>query len=484
MRWQRLFRFGGVVSLCVVAIFGALLLTVHAQQNTQPIQYGDTVSGSITNATNGYGFIYTFDAQSGDVLSVTMTRTSGNLRPFAAIVDPSQNSSSNNFVLAQSILSSNGTTATITRFTMPNSGSFALIATRENVSKGTTTGKYTLTFSGSGGAVPTPTATRAAKRPTPVTPTPRRTPTKATTPNPNVHSFTVGTSPSYSVWSGNNLYVANYGDGTVSILDGSGSVTGSIQTGGSPFAMSWDGARLWVADFGTTSKPGNTVTLYDQNGNKLNSYKVGKQPFSLTYDPDDNETWVALYGDDKVVAVDPHGKIVKTVDVSKAGHNPNTVLWVNGQLWVTLAGSDTAPGNTVISVSADGTITGPFTVGKSPADLAWDDTDQFLFVANYLDNTITTLDASGSLVGTYSIGNGPSAVAWDGTHLWVALGGDNAVAAMDSTGNILTKIPLDNSPNGITYDGQSNVWVALQGTTNHPGNTIVQINIQAVGGGQ
>jgi len=332
-------------------------------------------------------------------------------------------------------------------------------------------------YGSSGGPLPTSTP---AKRPTA---TPRRTPTKNSPPNPNVHSFTVGTAPTYSVWSGNNLYVANNGDGTVSILNDNGTVTGTIQTGGSPFAMSWDGARLWVADFGTTDKPGNTVTLYDPNGKKLNTYKVGKQPFSLSYDPDDNETWVALYGDDKVVAVDPHGKIVKSVDVSGDGHNPNTVLWANSQLWVTLAGSDTAPGNTVISISADGTVTGPFTVGKSPADLAWDDTDQFLFVANYLDNTVTALDANGSVVGTYKAGNGPGALAWDGTHLWITLGNDNAVVAMDATGNIATTIPLDNSPNGVTYDGQSNVWVAIQGTNTQPGNTIVQINIQAAGGG-
>lgn len=269
----------------------------------------------------------------------------------------------------------------------------------------------------------------------------------------------------------------------MSILDDSGNVTGTIQTGGSPFAMSWDGARLWVGDFGTTSKPGNTVTLYNPTGKKMNTYKVGTQPFSLSYDPDDNETWIALYGDDKVVAVDPHGKIVKTVDVSSDGHNPNTVLWASGQLWVTLAGSDTAPGDTVISIRADGTITGPFTAGKSPADLAWDDTDQFLFVANFLDNTVTALDASGSVVGTYQVGTGPAALAWDGTHLWVTLGSDNAVVAMDATGNIVTKISLDNSPNGITYDGQSYVWVVLQGTNTQPGNTIVQIDILAAGGG-
>ncbi len=479
MRWQRLFRVTMLVGLCVVAAFGIVHSTVYALQASKTIQYGDTVTGSITNASNGYGVIYTFDAQTGDVLSVTMTRTSGNLRPYAAIVDPTKTSSSNDFLLVDTVISSDGKTATFSDYTMPRDGSFALIATRENVSKGTTTGKFSLTFDGGGGA-PTPTST-PIKRPSP---TPRRTATKASTPNPNVHSFSVGTSPTYSVWSGNSLFVANYGDGTVSILDDAGNVNGSIQTGGTPFAMSWDGARLWVADVGTTSKPGNMVTLYDQGGSKLNTYKVGAQPFSLSYDPDDNETWIALYGDDKVVAVDPHGKIVKTVDVSKDGHNPNTVLWVNGQLWVTLAGPDKTPGTTVISVSADGTITGPFTVGKSPADLAWDDTDQFLFVANYLDNTVTALDATGSVVGTYSVGNGPGAVAWDGTHLWVTLASDNAVVAMDATGNVLTKISLDNSPNGITYDGQSNVWVAIQGTTQQPGNTIVQINIQAADAGQ
>jgi YVTN family beta-propeller protein len=476
MRGQRLFKFGILVGLCGVILFGASHSPIEALQTGLPINYGDTVNGSITNASNGYGVIYSFDAQAGDVISVTISRTSGNLRPYTAVVDPTKNSDSNDFLLTETKLSSDGKTAAFSDYTMPRSGSFALIVSRENLSKGTTTGKFKLTFYGSSGSAPTATP---AKRPTT---TPRITPTNGSTSNPNVHSFTVGTSPTYSVWSGNALYVANNGDGTVSILDDSGNVTGTIQTGGSPFAMSWDGARLWVADFGTDKNPGNSVTLYDPSGKKMNTYKVGKQPFSLSYDADDNETWIALYGDDKVVAVDPRGKIVKTVDVSSDGHNPNTVLWANSQLWVTLGGSDTAPGHTVISIGADGTITGPFTVGQSPADLAWDDTDQFLFVANFLDNSVTALDAMGNVVGTYPVGNGPLALAWDGNHLWITLGSDNTVVAMDATGKIAAKIQLDNSPNGIVYDGQSNVWVAIQGTTDKPGNTIVQINIQAAGG--
>jgi YVTN family beta-propeller protein len=453
---------------CILAVlFGIALFSatssqqVQARQNIPVIKYGQTVKGTIGNTSTNDAVLYSFQARVGDTVGIRMVRTSSTLRPFAGILD--QSLPKGKQVLATSDLSSDGKTATISSFSITKSGQYQIVATRENVDQGTTSGNFTLTLTNT---IPTPT------------PEPTIEPTAADTSAAGTHTFTVGTEPSYSVWSGNNLYVANQGDGTVSILDGEGTLTGTIKTGGAPFAMSWDGARLWVADFGTDQKPGNSVTLFDSTGKKLNTYKVGKQPISLSYDSDDLLTWIALYGDDKIVAVDAHGKIVHTVDVSDSGHNPNTVLWTSTQLWVTLQGTDQAPDNKVLNIDATGAILNTITVGQLPADLAWDDADQIVFVANNADGTITAINAAdGSIISTYKVGTSPSALAWDGTHLWATLATENTVAVLDKSGNIITKVPLDDIPNGITYDGLSSVWVALPGSVDHPGSTIVQIDI-------
>lgn len=448
--------------ITVVSGFGAVP-AVRAQQTALPLAYGQTVRGTIGSSATTDAVLYSFQARSGDQVLVTMVRTSGTLRPLIGLADPTRPTS--NQVLAVSTLSSDGTTATL-NFNIKRSATYQLLATRQDVLKGATSGSFMLTLA-------------------PVTPTQAATPSPepaVTDSNPaETQSFTVGTEPTYSVWSGNNLYVANQGDGTVSILDDQGTVSDTIQTNGVPVAMVWDGARLWVADFGTDSKPGNTVTLYDAAGKKLSTIKVGKQPISMSYDPDHLLTWIALYGDDKIIAVDARGKIVHSIDVSSDGHNPNTVLWTSNQLWATLQGTDQAPDQTVLAIDlSSATITNTITVGSAPADLAWDDADQRLFVANNADGTITALAADGTVIGTYTVGTSPNALAWDGTTLWVTLGTENTVAALSKDGQILNKIPLDNIPNGITFDGQSSVWVCIQGSTNQPGSTIVRISINAI----
>ncbi len=466
-----------VAGSCVLALIAATLVSTGRIANAQaalPIEFGQTVTGEIKVAPDNEQ-LYSFSASAGDSIALTMTRTSGNLRPVTRLVDPSKSGDAQ--FPAQTTLSDDGKTATLERYTFDADGTYEILASRENLADGKTTGKYTLTLTLLDSTAPTATATRGPK--------PRATTTPRLSPSPTdkpivlpegVKVFTVGTAPSYSVWDGNQLYVANDGGGTVSILDGDGNLTNTIPVGGVPFAMAWDGARLWVSDLGTASKPGKSVTLFDSKGKKIATYRVGQQPFSLSYDPDDQKMWIALFDDNEVVGVDAKGKIVTTVDMNGTGNNPNTVLWAGGQLWVTLSG-DAKADNKVAIVDGSGTISGPFDVGQSPADLAWDEADGLLFVPNALDNTVTALDSTGKVKGTYPVGRDPIAVAWDGKALWVTLFDDKAVEAISPDGNKLTQIDLGISPNGIVYDGLGNVWIALQGTTDKPGNTVARVPV-------
>ncbi len=473
-------------TFAIAAVLIAATFTVRAQ-DTSALRYGDMVNGEIKAVKPNDSALYTFIAQANDVITITMVRKSGTLRPAIALGDLSK--TGKDLLVGVSTLSADGKTATLADFTIKTAGAYAILATYEG--KTVTTGKFTLTLDNASNPdtptdtpVPTKKANATPTKKANATPTkkpnvqPTATPEEATAePAAGVQTFSVGTSPTFSIWSGNNLYVSNQGDGTISILDGDGNSTGSIKVGGTPFAMAWDGARLWVSDYGTTDKPGNSVSVFDAKGKKIGTYKVGGLPFSLSFDADSKLMWVALYADNKVVAVDAKGKVTTTVDVSEAGSNPNTVLWNGTQLFATLAGTQQDVGSTVIAIGTDGTITGTYIVGKNPADLAWDDTDQLLFVANYDDNTVTALDADGKSVGTYKVGKNPSALAWDGTNLWVSLSGDSAIVALSPKGKVLAKIPLSSAPNGVTYDGTSMLWVALQGTANSPGSEVARIEI-------
>jgi DNA-binding beta-propeller fold protein YncE len=334
-------------------------------------------------------------------------------------------------------------------------------------------------------ATPTPGAEEPTEEPTEeVTPEATAEATKeatvaatavASAPNEAVRTFNVGKQPIFSLWTGSSLFVSNFADGTISVLDDAGKVVSTIDLGGAPFAMAWDGQRVWVADIGTGDKPGDSVHLFNAAGKKADTFKVGAGPFSLSYDAGKKRMWIALFNDKKIVAVDSKGKILTTIETDT---NPNTVLWTGDKLWATLAGDADNVGDTVIAIDTSGEIKGTFKVGKSPADLAWNDTDGILYVANTNDGTITALDADGKVIDTYNVGKEPVALVWDGSHLWVSLGGESAVVALDAKGKELTKIPVTGAPNGISFDG-TNIWVANQGTAEKPGSTMTRINVES-----
>ena len=428
----------------------------------QALKYGDSVEGTI--ATPNDVLSYTFTGQKGDAISITAVRKTGDLNPQIGLTETVSGN-----ILTQGTPMGDGSIAMLTT-TLPTAESYTIYIASDPQNGGT--GKFQLVLTGpaksSGGGV---TATPNAK----TTPSTKATPKPGKLPTGAVKSFTVGASPVYSLWNGSNIYVANYSDGTVSELDSDGNLVNTLQVGGTPFNLAWDGKRLWVADLGADGQTGQTVFVFDATGKKVASYKVGLEPFSLSYDKDNNRMWIALYGENKVLAVDMNGKVLTTVTID---NRPNTVLWDGTQLWVTIAGDNSNQGTEVIAIDTDGTILGTYQVGGSPADLAWDKDGQALYVANSDTNNVSVLDATGNPIGKFKVGQAPAALAWDGSHLWISLSGADSVVAVDKTGKILVTVPANN-PNGIMFDG-TYIWVCNEGLTAKPSKSITRIDVAAV----
>ncbi len=493
-----------VIGILVVLILTALLSAgtqiASAQGNAVRLDYttNRTATGEITRTQ--ISRLYVFKGTKGDVVTIAVLRSSGNLKPIFGLLD--LRLAQNERVIATSKVSPNGELAGLVKFKLPSSGDFYILVTREGLDKGTTTGKFVITLlkdTGSTGQVVTATrrpGTRATatRRPgTRATATPTRRARATATPEEeeptpeeteeatdessteSVQTFEVGASPIGALWNGANLFVANSGDGTISVLSGDGDSVRTIRTGGTPGWMAWDGRRLWVPDLGTEDDPSDSVNLFDTRGRKVATHTVGSQPYSLSYDADSKLMWIALYGDNKVVSVDAEGEIVTTVDTET---NPNTVLWTGDRLWVTLAGPWDDPNNQVIAVDPEGSVIGTYKVGRSPADLAWNPDDELLYVANTVDNNVMALNTDGKVVGTYTVGKEPVALLWDGEHLWVSLAGDNAVVALSNDGKVLAKVPVAPGPNGLAFDG-TNVWVVNQGTSDEAGSTVTRIDVAA-----
>jgi len=113
-----------------------LVRASSGQQANIELRFGEDVSGTLTE--EHFRQIYTFTGDANDVISVTMSPTSGDLDPFLILAAP------NGTILAVSDDDGNHTDASIDFTSLPSSGRFFIIATRFGQELGTTSGTYTL----------------------------------------------------------------------------------------------------------------------------------------------------------------------------------------------------------------------------------------------------------------------------------------------------------------------------------------------------
>lgn len=102
-----------------------------------PISFGQTVNGNIT-LDNKFD-VYTFEGTAGQVISINMIRTQGTLDTKLFLISPSL------FEIAQNDDASAGVTdSAITRFTLPETGRYIILATHYGTIYGATVGTYSL----------------------------------------------------------------------------------------------------------------------------------------------------------------------------------------------------------------------------------------------------------------------------------------------------------------------------------------------------
>ncbi len=100
------------------------------------LQYSSAANAIISDGNAAQE--YTFAASAGDIVSVKMDTTSGNLLPELILLDPSGK---------QIALDDPGTdSAKLTRIKIPSAGNYVIVATRRGRDKGTTQGAYVLTL--------------------------------------------------------------------------------------------------------------------------------------------------------------------------------------------------------------------------------------------------------------------------------------------------------------------------------------------------
>lgn len=125
----------------VVTLQGAGEDSETMQGFTGAISKGTPVTGSVTNAR--WADAWTYEGLSGEVIDVTVERTSGTLIPLLEIRD------ANGQTITSAYVEDTGDRAAITRFTIPNNGQYRIVVVRNSEQSGYTTGEYSLTISDS-----------------------------------------------------------------------------------------------------------------------------------------------------------------------------------------------------------------------------------------------------------------------------------------------------------------------------------------------
>jgi YVTN family beta-propeller protein len=233
--------------------------------------------------------------------------------------------------------------------------------------------------------------------------------------------------------------------------------TAAFPTGTTPQGVAYDGANMWVANWGD-----NTVSeIRAFDGKALATIPVGHQPRGVAFDGAD--IWVTNLGSNTVTKIRvSDGAVVGTYP---AGLGPTGIAFDGTNMWV----ADEAQ-NAVSKIRvSDGTNQGTYPTGLAPGYLAYDGAN--MWVTNGGDATITKIRGTdGATLGTYPTGAYPFGVAFDGSSMWVASTDDNAI----------TKIRVSDGANLGTYPvGDMSAYIAFDGTemwvTNSNGNTISKL---------
>ena len=148
------------------------------------------------------------------------------------------------------------------------------------------------------------------------------------TDNSTVTSLSVGTTPEGMASDGTQIFVANFGDDTVSVYDRSASFASEtvINVGTDPYEVMYSGRYVYVSNSGS-----NNVTVIDPSDNSVvDTVTVGDTPRAMTFDG--KYVYVANWRDATLSILNPTDghAVVKTMSVGTGGVSQTSDVLFDG----------------------------------------------------------------------------------------------------------------------------------------------------------
>lgn len=242
-------------------------------------------------------------------------------------------------------------------------------------------------------------------------------------------------------------YVANAGDGTVSVIDGrSDEVVAVVQIGTHPYSIAADPGlgRIYV-----TRTYSNSLTVIDDATNHASEVKaIGAD--LLAVNPMTHAIYLLAYEGGNVVALD--GASYSKKEATAGMHGWGVVVDPEtGAVYVLRTH------NAEVAVFGNGlALEKRIPVGGTPSAVAFNPRTRTLYVSNYDDDTLTVIDMkSGTPTATVAVGHHPEAVAVDAERnlVFVANTHGNSVTVIDgATNKMRSTIAAGKAPYALAYN--------------------------------
>jgi DNA-binding beta-propeller fold protein YncE len=184
----------------------------------------------------------------------------------------------------------------------------------------------------------------------------------------------------------------------------------TVPVGDYPLGLAFDGENAWVANTNDS-----TVTkIRASDGAVLATYPGGDYPIAAAFDGTD--IWLLSFADASLFKLrTSDGTIIQRVRV---GLGSQFILFDGSNVW-----TSNLDDKTLTKVRAsDGEVLGTFPVAD-PGGMAFD--GENIWVANAYENTVTKLRADdGVILDIIRAGTHPTHITFDGKNIWVADSGE------------------------------------------------------------
>ena len=237
---------------------------------------------------------------------------------------------------------------------------------------------------------------------------------------------------------GQNAYITNSGDNTVSVLaTANNTVTATIAVGGFPeeVAVTPDGSTAYVANNGSVTVSSTVSVIATATNTVTATIPVGIQPDGVAIAPDGSKVYVAnaISGDVSVISA-PSNTVIATIPV---GNYPGGMVVTpdGGTLYVANALSNTI---SVIATASE-TVTATIPIGSQAFAMAVTPDGSSVYVSN--SNAVSVIaTASNTVTATIPVGKRPVGVAVspDGSRAYVANYDDDTVSVIATATNTVT----------------------------------------------